>query len=41
MKLEVEIKENAQIDRIHILQAYLAYSPDWKDIVQNVDFSIE
>ena len=41
MKLEVEIKDDAQLNRIHILQAYLAYSPDWKDIIQNVDFSIE
>jgi len=41
MKLEVEIKDDAQLNRIHLLHAYLVYSPDWEDIIQNVDFSIE
>jgi len=41
MKLEIEIKEDAQIDRIHLLEEYLASSPEWMDVVQDINLDIE
>lgn len=41
MRLEVGIKGNAPLDRIHQLEEYLSASPEWMDVVGDVNLDIE